>query len=166
MSLGNVTTLACGWLRKTVYFLPSRQRILLVFLLIFLLFPFTKLPILLRNKYVILLPKRKRPPQVRGQHWSPASIFGYKTNSSSNVDLFYRRIWIFGNVLERTTHLKDEFIRLKDCTGYFGHSGNKKNVLDSKAFFFSMSERLRANLLQKLFVEPFSFIRSHDSLVR
>ena len=32
--------LACGWLRETVYFLPSRQRILLVF---FMVIPFVSL---------------------------------------------------------------------------------------------------------------------------
>ena len=43
------------------------------FLCRFLLFPFTKLPILRRNKYVIARTERKRPPLVRGHHWSPAS---------------------------------------------------------------------------------------------
>ena len=43
------------------------------FLWRFILFPFTKLQILWSNKYVIALTKRKRPPLVRGHHWSPVS---------------------------------------------------------------------------------------------
>ena len=43
------------------------------FLWVFLLFAFTKWPNLCRIKWVIACAKRKRPPLVRGHHWSPAS---------------------------------------------------------------------------------------------
>ena len=42
-------------------------------LFVFLLFPFINRPNLCRNTCVTACAKRKRPPLVRGHHWSPAS---------------------------------------------------------------------------------------------
>ena len=55
------------------------------FLCRFLLFPFTKLPILWRNKYVIARAEFKRRPLVRGHHWSPASIEMKITAKKNNL---------------------------------------------------------------------------------
>ena len=82
-SPGNAAMLACGWLGETVcffvvvFFCLTDREFNQSFLWRFLLFPFTKLPILGRNKYVIARTKRKRPPLVRVHHWSPASIDQY-----------------------------------------------------------------------------------------
>ena len=56
------------------------------FLWVFLLFSFTKWPNLWCNTCVTACAKRKRPPLVRGQHWSPARVLYLSFNF---VTVFY-----------------------------------------------------------------------------
>ena len=74
------------------------------FLCRFLLFPFTKLPNLRRNKYVNARTERKRPPLVRGHHWSPASSVRYETSlvlptgTCSNISFIHHfsyYVWLY-----------------------------------------------------------------------
>ena len=59
---------------KLMSFASQADNLVNLSLYVFLLFSFINRPNLCRNKCVIACAKRKRPPLVRGHHWSAASI--------------------------------------------------------------------------------------------
>ena len=65
--------LACGWLRETVYFLPSRQRILPVFFIVIPFVSFYKTADSVTKQIRYCRTKRKRPPLVASQYWLATS---------------------------------------------------------------------------------------------
>ena len=73
----------CRLVKLFAFCLPDR--IFAHFLLVFLLFLFTKWPNLWSNKCVIA--KRKRPPLVRGHHWSPASTLSEDAITQVHFDV-------------------------------------------------------------------------------